>query len=35
MPTTETNTQKNIRQLEADGWVNVGGGAPDRFKSLK
>lgn len=32
LPTIETNTRKVIRRLEAEGWVNVGGGAHDRFK---
>lgn len=32
MPIVETNTRKIIRRLEAEGWVNVGGGEHDRFK---
>lgn len=31
MPKPETNTRKIIVRLEAEGWINVGGGSHDRF----
>jgi predicted RNA binding protein YcfA (HicA-like mRNA interferase family) len=32
MPSIETNTRKIINRLEAEGWVNVGGGKHDKFE---
>lgn len=31
MPKIETNTRKIVARLQADGWVNIGGGNHDRF----
>jgi len=31
MPKPEINTRKIVARLEAEGWVNVGGGNHDRF----
>jgi predicted RNA binding protein YcfA (HicA-like mRNA interferase family) len=31
MPKAEANTRKIIARLEAEGWVNIGGGSHDRF----
>ena len=31
MPKAETNTRKIITRLEAEGWVDIGGGSHNRF----
>jgi len=35
VPKLETNTRKIVARLQADGWINIGGGSHDRFVNDK